>query len=141
MQGVFAAFCVAMLLIGNVVLILDTSGDLRRSDASVGVVAAGVAVIGVLSLAGGRIAVPSLDASAPALLVTSYRSRFFARLAWAEAPALFAFAGFLPRRRGLGLRHRVGGFTCRFRSGGTDAGLRTTGPRTNRRLRDQPRSS
>ncbi len=95
MQGVFATFCVAMLLIGNVVLILDTSGDLRRSDASVGVVAAGVAVIGVLSLAGGRIAVPSLDASDPARLVTSYRSRFFARLAWAEAPALLAFAGFL----------------------------------------------
>jgi len=95
MQGVLVAFCVALLLIGNVVLILDTSGDLNRTDVSAGVIAAVVALIGLLSLVGGRIAVPSLDASDPARLVTSYRSRFFARLAWAEVPALLAFAGFL----------------------------------------------
>ncbi len=95
MQRVFVAFCVAILLIGNVVLILDNSGDLERTDVSSGVVGAVVTVIGVLSLVGGRIGAPALKASGPAHLVTSYRSRFFARMAWAETPALVAFGGFL----------------------------------------------
>ena len=88
MQQVLGSFCVAILLIGNVVLILDNTDGLERTKVSAGVVALGVAVIGVVSLVGGRVAVPSLDASGPVQLVTTYRSRFFARLAWAEAPAL-----------------------------------------------------
>nr|MDQ3575945.1 hypothetical protein [Actinomycetota bacterium] len=80
-----------------------------------GAVAAAVAVIGLLSLVGGRIAVPSLDVSDPAQLIMSYRSRFFARLAWAEAPALLAFAGFLLLGgeawvNGIGLAASLAGF-------------------------------
>lgn len=95
MQQVCATFCVAILMIGIAVLILDTSGDLNRTGVSAGVVAVGVAVIGLVSVVGGRVGVPSLDASDPMRLVTTYRNRVFARLAWAEAPAILAFAGFL----------------------------------------------
>lgn len=94
MQRVFAPICVGIILVGYVVLILDTE-YLTRRDVSAGVVAVTVGAIGLVSLVGGRIAVPRLDVSDPARLVRSYRSRLFARLAWAEAPALLAFAGFL----------------------------------------------
>ncbi len=94
MQRVFVPICVGIILIGYVVLILDTE-YLTRTDVPAGVIAVAVGVIGLVSLVGGRIGVPRLDVSDPARLVRSYRSRLFARLAWAEAPALLAFAGFL----------------------------------------------
>ena len=95
MQRFFAAIVVAILIIGEVVLILDTSGGLDRTDVPVGVVAAAVTLVGLFSLIGARIAVPRLDWTDAARLVTSYRSRLFGRVAWAEVPALVAFAGFL----------------------------------------------
>ena len=52
-QRVLVAFGAGILLIGNVVLILDNRGALERTEASAGVAAAAVAVIGVLSLVGG----------------------------------------------------------------------------------------
>ena len=58
MQQVLGSFCVAILLIGNVVLILDNTDGLERTKVSAGVVALGVAVIGVVSLVGGRVSVP-----------------------------------------------------------------------------------
>lgn len=60
-----------------------------------GFVAAAVNLVALVSLVGGRIGVPRLDASEPECFVRSYRSRLFARLAWAEAPAVLAFAAFL----------------------------------------------
>ena len=94
-QRIWAAFCVAVVLIGVVVLILHTEEALKRTGTSADVVAVGVALIGILSLVGGRVRVPQLDGSDPGSVVQSYHSRFFARLAWAEAPALLAFGGFL----------------------------------------------
>lgn len=95
MQQVFLAVAAGILLIGNVVLILDNTADLKRTAVPAGVVAASVVAIGLLSFLGGRIAVPSLDPSDATRLVTTYRSLLFARLAWAESPAIVAFAGFL----------------------------------------------
>ena len=95
LQRVWAAFCVAVVLIGVVVITLDTHGGLTRTDTSAGIVGLGVVVTGILSLVGGRIWVPRLNGTDRASLVKSYQSRFFARVAWAEAPALVAFGGFL----------------------------------------------
>lgn len=95
LRRIWAAFCVAMLLIGVVVLILQSEGGLKRTDVSAQVVAVAVILIGILSLVGGRVWVPNLDGSDLGSVIQSYRSRFFARVAWAEAPALLAFGGFL----------------------------------------------
>lgn len=95
LRRIWAAFCVAMVLIGVVVLILQSEGGLKRTGVSAQLVAVGITLIGILSLVGGRVWVAPLDGSDLGSVVQSYRSRFFARVAWAEAPALFAFGGFL----------------------------------------------
>jgi hypothetical protein len=95
LRRIWAAFCVAMVLIGVVVLILQSEGGLKRTDISAQLVAVVVTLIGILSLVGGRVWVPQLDASDLGSVLQRYRSRFFARIAWAEAPALLAFGGFL----------------------------------------------
>lgn len=115
LQRIWAAFCVAVVSIGIVVLILHSEGGLNRTGVSVEVVAAGVTLIGVVSLVGGRVWVPQLDGSDRGRLVQSFASRFFARMAWAEAPALFAFGGFLvlggePWVYLIGLTASVAGF-------------------------------
>lgn len=94
-QRIWAAFCVAVVLISVVVLVLQSEGGLKRTGVSAEVVAVGVTLIGILSLVAGRVWVPQLDGSDPGGIVRSYHSRFFARMAWAEAPALLAFGGFL----------------------------------------------
>lgn len=94
-QRVFVWFCVATVLMGIVVLILDSGGVLERSGVPAGAVAAGVATMGLVCLVGGRIGVPRLDGSNPSRLAESYRSRFFARLAFSETPALLGFGAFL----------------------------------------------
>ncbi|MDP1804973.1 MAG: hypothetical protein Q8K72_07400, partial [Acidimicrobiales bacterium] len=95
LQRIWAAFCVAVFSIGVVVLILHNEAGLNRTGVSAEVVAGGVALIGVVSLVGGRVWVPQLDGSDRGRLVQSFHNRFFARMAWAEAPALLAFGGFL----------------------------------------------
>lgn len=94
-RRIWAAFCVAVVLIGVVVLILHKEGGLHRTGVSAEVVAVAVTLIGILSLVAGRVWVPQLDGSDPGGVVRSYHHRFFARMAWAEAPALLAFGGFL----------------------------------------------
>lgn len=95
LRRIWAAFCVAMVLIGVVVLILQSEGGVKRTGVSADLVVGGVTLIGMLSLVGGRVWVPQLDGSDLGSIIQSYRSRFFARVAWAEAPALLAFGGFL----------------------------------------------
>lgn len=94
-QRVWAAYCLALLLIGVVVLTLDNSGALDRTSVSAEPVAGGITLIGILSLAAGRVWVPRLTGTDRRSLVQSYQNRFFARVAWAEVPALLAFGGFL----------------------------------------------
>ena len=95
MQRIWVTFCAAVVLIGVVVLTLDSSGALKRTAFPQRVVAGGVIVIGIMSLVGGRVWVPRLDGTDRGSVVQSYQSRFFARVAWAEAPAHLAFGGFL----------------------------------------------
>ena len=95
LRRIWAAFCVSMVLIGVIVLILQSEGGLKRTGVSAQLVGVGVTLIGVLSLVGGRVWVRQLDGSDLESVIQSYRSRFFAQVAWAEAPALLAFGGFL----------------------------------------------
>jgi hypothetical protein len=89
LRSIFVGFCTMVVLIGVVVLIL---GDVNpeqadRPGVSVPLVVAGCAVALVLQ----RLVPRPLDDSDPAALATSYRTRFFLRLAFAEACALLAF--------------------------------------------------
>lgn len=95
MRRLFLAFVGAVLAIGYTVVVLDATAELDRTDVPVGVVAGSLTVLGLLSFAGGRIWVPRLDGSDPIQLVTSYRSRLVARLAWAEVPAILALGAFI----------------------------------------------
>ena len=88
-------FCVAVVMIGVVVLTLDSDAQLERTGVAAEAVASGVALIGLLSVVGGRIWVPRLEGGDRATVVRSFHRRLMARLAWAEVPALAAFGGFL----------------------------------------------
>lgn len=90
-----AIYCAALVLLGTVVLLLDSEGGLDRTAVPTGVVAAGVTILGVICLVGGRVGVPGLEGRDRAALLESYRRRLFVRVAWSEAPALLAFGGFL----------------------------------------------
>jgi hypothetical protein len=89
-REIFVSFCTALALFGVVLVFLGFDGT--RSQIS-DVVAAGiVVVIGVATLAlrmvfGNR----SLDCAGVVQLRTSYRSRFFLRMAIAEVAALCGF--------------------------------------------------
>jgi hypothetical protein len=88
LRNVFVSFCVAIVLISVVVIIL---GDLVEEDEPVGLSVVIVAGVGLASLIAGRRFRQRLDCSADAALVTSYRTRFFLRLAISEVVALVAF--------------------------------------------------
>lgn len=88
LRNLFVSFCVAIVLISVTVIIL---GDLVEEDEPVGLSVVIVAGVGLASLIAGRSFRRHLDGSADAALVTSYRNRFFLRLAVSEAAALAAF--------------------------------------------------
>lgn len=92
LRQLFTAFASALLLIGVVALFL-ASGSTNESTMSPGVVAVGVAGYGVVSLFIPGLFERPLDCTDPASLVGSYRTRFFLRIAFADAAALVGFVG------------------------------------------------
>ena len=90
---VFTAFAVAIVLIGLVVLAL-AAGSATQESVSPGVVASGVSLYGLLSLFLPAAIVRPLDCSSRDALASSYRTRFFLLLAFAESAALLGFVGF-----------------------------------------------
>lgn len=94
-RQLFTAFALALVLIGLVVLVLAGDADPDPGGPDTGLVAAGVVAYGLLSLLlPGRLA-PSLDCSSDVSLITTYRSRFFVRIAFADSAAIIGFTGFL----------------------------------------------
>lgn len=93
LRQLFTAFASALLLIGLVVLFL-ASGGTNENSMSAGVVAVGVAGYGVVSLFLPRLFERPLDCADTKALVVSYRTRFFLRIAFADAAALVGFVGF-----------------------------------------------
>ena len=93
LRQLFTAFAAALFLIGIVVLLLAPVGS--RDDAMpAGVVAIGVAGYGVVSLLVPRLVERPLDCTDAQALLASYRTRFFLRVAFADAAALVGFVGF-----------------------------------------------
>jgi hypothetical protein len=86
----FVRFCTAVVLIGVVVVIL---GDLHPTQPDRPALAVPIIVgVGVICLTLQRKVPRPLDGSTPATLAATYRTRFFLRIAFAEACSLVAFA-------------------------------------------------
>jgi F0F1-type ATP synthase membrane subunit c/vacuolar-type H+-ATPase subunit K len=88
LRHVFLSFTLALGLVSVVVVLL---GDMVDGDEPVELSIGVVTVVGLASLIAGRRIRRSLDCTSDASLVTSYRSRFFLRLALAEAVTMLAF--------------------------------------------------
>ncbi|MGK2948727.1 MAG: hypothetical protein ACSLFP_09145 [Acidimicrobiales bacterium] len=88
---VLGSFVVALLLIGLVTLMVVDSIDDGDGGLSTGVAAAGIVAFGVASLLLVRVVEPRLDCTSDGSLLGTYRTRFFLRLAMAEAVALLGF--------------------------------------------------
>jgi hypothetical protein len=102
-----------VVLIGVVVLIL---GDLNPDQPDRPALAVSIVVgVGVICLALQRIVPGPLDCSTPATLAATYRTRFFLRIAFAEACSLVAFALYISIGPGwvyaVGLAFTLFGFT------------------------------
>jgi hypothetical protein len=93
LRQLFISFVMALLLIGVVVASTasDTSHDPGGPSSSV--LAAAVVGYGMVSLIAPRLLERPLDCASDASLVSGYRTRFFVRIAFAEAAALIGFVG------------------------------------------------
>jgi hypothetical protein len=89
---VFIQMVAALAVVGAIVVIL--SGDIDGS-VSGWVAGAVVVAVGIVGLLFVRFAPVRLDCSDELALARSYRSRFFARMAASELPALAGFIGFV----------------------------------------------
>jgi hypothetical protein len=89
----FAQLAAALIGIGVVVGILASDPD-RFGDRSPAAAALVVAVLGIISLVGARLVPLRLDCSDELALSRSWRSRFLARMAVSEVPALAGFVAF-----------------------------------------------
>jgi F0F1-type ATP synthase membrane subunit c/vacuolar-type H+-ATPase subunit K len=86
LRMVFISFFNAIILIGVVILVMDLDADGTPWPWLVALGAAAVASIVVT-----QVADRPLDCTSPATLASSYRTRFFLRLAFAEGVALLGF--------------------------------------------------
>jgi hypothetical protein len=95
-QRTTAAFAVTVVGFVPLLVALDAR-VLQRNEVPLAPVAAALAVVGALSLVGGRRWVPQLrpETTDVGELLVRYRSRHFAQLAWAELPLLAGFGAVL----------------------------------------------
>lgn len=85
----FLVFCQAIVGVGVVAAIVkDEAGDSGQLGRSLGVVVAA----GAISIAAQHFISPALDGTSTKNLASSYRARFFVRMALSEFVALGAFA-------------------------------------------------
>jgi hypothetical protein len=94
MRVVFAAFVASVAVLGVVVVVLAAAGGVSGS-LSVVVAVVVVAAVGLVTPPVARTATPDPDCSTVASLRRTYSSRFFLRLALADAPAVAGLVGFL----------------------------------------------
>jgi hypothetical protein len=107
LRRLFVTFACALIVIGVVVAMLAASGG-ADADVDLGWAIAGVIAYGFVALTMVRFFRPRLDCTNEETISTSYRTRFFLRLAFSQAAALTGFVGFvltwnpLPYAIGLG---------------------------------------
>lgn len=88
LRSLFLTFCAAIIFIGVVVV---TLGDLTEGRQRPGLSATIAVVAGCACLLAQHFLSKPLDCTSPGSLAASYRTRFFLRLAFAEAAALIGF--------------------------------------------------
>lgn len=93
LRGIFLSLTISLVLVGVVVVVLVTTGDID-GGVSDGPVGAAVVLVGAAGLAGSRIERP-LQCEDDGRLAGSYTTRFFLRVALAEASALVGFVAFV----------------------------------------------
>jgi hypothetical protein len=93
----FSGYLVMLAAIGLVVVVLSVwaDGGSRSSNLSTPIVAVGVTAVGALCLVASQLARSNVDCSTDRSVAEWYRSRFFVRIAFADASALAGFAGFV----------------------------------------------
>jgi hypothetical protein len=85
----FIQYCVMLVVIGAALVALDTTSTRPTTD--VAPWAAVVVVVGIVSLVSPRLIRRPLECSSDANLASTYRTRFFLRIAFGNVPALVAF--------------------------------------------------
>ena len=95
MRMVFVYFVQTLVILAVVVIALSVSDTIPGSDVDPMVAALAVAAVGGMGLVLARVVPPALDCTTSATLVGTYRTRFFIRLALAEAGAMAGFVGFI----------------------------------------------
>lgn len=98
-RGLFLSFVFAIVLIGVVVVVLESTGG-RMGSTSESPAAVSVLAVGVASLAAPRLLRRPLNCDGEVALAAGYRQRFFLRVAFAEAAALVGFVGFVASSAG-----------------------------------------
>lgn len=88
LRSLFLTFCAAIFSIGIVVVIL---GDLTEGPERTGLSVAIVVAAGCASLLAQQFLPRALDCTSAGSLASSYRTRFFLRMAFAESAALAGF--------------------------------------------------
>lgn len=91
LRQTFETFCLAVAGFGIVLVFLWPS---QSDEPRVPGMAFGLLVLGAVAGVAGRFIEKPLDCTTDRRLAGSYRVRFFARIAFSEAAALFGFVGF-----------------------------------------------
>jgi len=92
LRQVFLTFTLALAMFGVVLAVLYPSSKPPRDPATALVI--GLLVLGVVGLVLGMRIEKPLDCTDDLRLATTYRQRFFLRIAFAEAAALYGFVGY-----------------------------------------------
>jgi hypothetical protein len=92
LRRVFVSFVIAIVLMGVVVVFLDSGGE-PPDDPQTAVAVVLLALGAGSATIGPRLARP-LDCTSDATLANGYRTRFFLRIAFSEAAALLGFVAF-----------------------------------------------
>ncbi len=100
LRRIFASFCQMIVFMGIVVVVLWTTDALPDPPLDQPFVAAAIlAVAASLFLVLAQVIPPPLDCTTPGALITTYRLRFFVRVALTETPVLFGFVAFMLTNR------------------------------------------
>jgi hypothetical protein len=89
-----------MVMIGVVVVLLSATTKVNSHPVAVVAVVVGIIVFGIFSVVVPRLVERPLDCSDDRVLAGTYRTRFFLRIAFAEAAALVGFVGFILSNNG-----------------------------------------
>ena len=133
LRQVFLSFCVALVLFG-VVLAVIYNGEEPVQDSSTALVV-GLLLLAAVGLLVERRLEQPLRCEDDRSLADSYPTRFFLRVAFAEAAALFGFVGFFLTYAWwpypVGVVITAVGLPVQPRRGGTWHGTRTSSPCSN----------